>query len=24
LMTGHHQADIEMVGRVFDFQVAQL
>ncbi len=24
LMTGHHQADIDMVGKVFDFQVAQL
>ncbi len=24
LMTGHHQADIEMIGRVFNFQVAEL
>jgi hypothetical protein len=24
LMTGHHQADIEMIGRVFDFTVAEL
>jgi hypothetical protein len=24
LMTGHHQADIDMLGKVFDFQVAQL
>jgi hypothetical protein len=24
LMTGHQQADIDMVGKVFDFQVAQL
>ena len=24
LMTGHHQADIEMIGKVFNFQVAEL
>jgi hypothetical protein len=24
LMTGHNQADIELIGRVFDFQVAEL
>jgi hypothetical protein len=24
LMTGHHQADIDMIGKVFGFQVAQL
>lgn len=24
LMTGHHQADIEMIGKVFNFQIAEL
>jgi hypothetical protein len=24
LMTGHHQADIDMIGKVFNYQVAEL